>query len=62
MVLSCRVTREQRSTIPSQNHEGYYVPLSIRTIGHGAYFTNTVEPGYNDISLRDTSPIASDIL
>jgi hypothetical protein len=26
------------------------------------YFSNTVEPGYNDIVLCDTSSIASDIL
>jgi hypothetical protein len=25
-------------------------------------FWNTLEPGYNDIGLYDTSPIASDIL
>jgi hypothetical protein len=25
-------------------------------------YENTVEPGYNDIALYDTSPIASDIL
>jgi hypothetical protein len=36
--------------------------LYISTHTHTYTYTHTVEPGYNDIGLYNTSPIASDIL